>query len=800
MLGLECVGQEPFWATQVVAPDNGAGVDADLDSEGNIFVVGHGKGGFYISYENTDYAMNGQGDAFLAKFSPEHQLIWFKTLGANGDRDEAMDVHVDRDDNVLVLLSAADDYFTFNGDTIAGIDSPGFNGGEGVILKIDNDGNYLWHDDGSVSSSFEHVTTDSSGNVYLTGWFMSFIELDDSLTLVNSSVGTTRDMLLAKYSSSGNILWAKQVGGDQHNDWAFGYNVAYDWESGKVIVLGRYNNEVEFETATLFTTEAYSAFLAAYDVDGNELWVTSLFNGGGAYCKGLDISTNGIIGVSGYNLSFSHDARVAFYDLNGTPVMERIYPATSECKMNSLAFDQTGNCFITGNLTGQLLIGSSPDDTIIEAPANTITWGFMLKLDADQNFSWSRILPARNENKVSYKQNRILYSGQFQLPFVYNYGWDTLPALVLNPIFAEFRDPFCPVTFGGDTTICQGDTLTLNAIGPNSEQLWQDGSTDPVFQVSQEGLYWVESNSECGSFTDSVYVFFAEPPVIELGNDTTLCSDELLILNVSTFGASYLWNDSTNSATLEVWEQGMYYVDVSVNGCNAFDTIVVDYYPIIDTDLGNDTALCLSDSLILDATFSNATYLWQDNSTDSTFLVEESGTYWVDVSVGNCSVRDSIHVIETSLALDIVENGNVLSCPGDFVTYQWYLNNEMIEGAADSIYLASVSGNYFVVAVDSNGCTGASPNLEFTYQLGITENRASVPFIVYPNPNEGMFRLKLIKPQLYLIEVINTLGQSVLSRQYLPGNVALINLPYAGVYHLRLYVEDSMYIQKVVIE
>ena len=61
-------------------------------------------------------------------------------------------------------------------------------------------------------------------------------------------------------------------------------------------------------------------------------------------------------------------------------------------------------------------------------------------------------------------------------------------------------------------------------------------------------------------------------------------------------------------------------------------------------NLGNDTTLCQGGTLALDATTLNATYLWQDNSTNPTFNVNQQGTYWVQVTVNNCNSSDTISI------------------------------------------------------------------------------------------------------------------------------------------------------------
>jgi gliding motility-associated-like protein len=62
-------------------------------------------------------------------------------------------------------------------------------------------------------------------------------------------------------------------------------------------------------------------------------------------------------------------------------------------------------------------------------------------------------------------------------------------------------------------------------------------------------------------------------------------------------------------------------------------------------NLGEDKTLCQGDILILDATTLNASYLWQDGSSNSTFTVIQQGLYWVKTTIDSCSSMDSINII-----------------------------------------------------------------------------------------------------------------------------------------------------------
>lgn len=63
-----------------------------------------------------------------------------------------------------------------------------------------------------------------------------------------------------------------------------------------------------------------------------------------------------------------------------------------------------------------------------------------------------------------------------------------------------------------------------------------------------------------------------------------------------------------------------------------------------EINLGNDTILCEDEKITLDATLPDATYLWNDNSLNSTLNVNETGEYWVKVTTENCNLNDTIYI------------------------------------------------------------------------------------------------------------------------------------------------------------
>ena len=125
-----------------------------------------------------------------------------------------------------------------------------------------------------------------------------------------------------------------------------------------------------------------------------------------------------------------------------------------------------------------------------------------------------------------------------------------------------------------------------------------------------------------------------------------MCENETTVLDAFAADATYLWQDGSTNPTFTVTSSGTYSVEVtSINGCSATDSIEVNFDLLPIVDLGADIALCENETTVLDAFTAGATYLWQDGSNDSTFNVDSPGIYTVQVTVGACTVEDSIEVI-----------------------------------------------------------------------------------------------------------------------------------------------------------
>ena len=200
---------------------------------------------------------------------------------------------------------------------------------------------------------------------------------------------------------------------------------------------------------------------------------------------------------------------------------------------------------------------------------------------------------------------------------------------------------------GNDTTLCPGQILSLDATDPNTTAyLWSDGTTNPTFTITQQGKYGIElSNGTCSS-SDSININYTSIPSVNLGNDTTLCEGQNIVLNAFFPNATCEWIDGSKNATLKVSQQGFYWVTLTNQCGTKADSININYKSLPKAHLGNDTTLCFGQHVLLNALLPNVTYKWQDGSTGSTFNVTQLGNYFVEVSNSCGTSRESINFID----------------------------------------------------------------------------------------------------------------------------------------------------------
>lgn len=206
--------------------------------------------------------------------------------------------------------------------------------------------------------------------------------------------------------------------------------------------------------------------------------------------------------------------------------------------------------------------------------------------------------------------------------------------------------------------------------------------------------------------------------------------------------------------------------------------------------LGDDTAICQGQSVILDAGYQLGNqYVWKkigNNDTLSTtqyLAVQNSGTYYVMAYNFLGNDYDTIVVTVNPVPPTPVITSNIDTLFSNAPTgNQWYNTGGIIPGATAPSYKATITSNYYTI-VTLNNCASA-PSNNITINVGISEITNDNTIQIYPNPADGWLHITTQKQTT--IQMNNATGQIILDK-LINGKeiIDISNLP-EGIYFVTI--------------
>lgn len=180
---------------------------------------------------------------------------------------------------------------------------------------------------------------------------------------------------------------------------------------------------------------------------------------------------------------------------------------------------------------------------------------------------------------------------------------------------------------GKDTAICAGARMVIRLNLSNTTYRWQNGSLADSLVITGAGTYSVTIDHNNCRYSDSINISIRPGPAFSLGNDTVLCNNAVLLLDIGAVDQC-LWQDGSTQHGYQVNHGGLYYVTASKNNCSKSDSIAVSYQVRPVPNLGPDGKICPRQELVLNPG-ATGSYRWQDGKTTTTYKVSEPGTYSV---------------------------------------------------------------------------------------------------------------------------------------------------------------------------
>lgn len=272
------------------------------DSDGANAVAATPDGGWLVGgsfsrhgqFGTTELDAKGKTDAVLIKLSGEGTVEWVKQFGGRY-ADSIWRLAVDAAGNIIVQGIFADVSDWGGGPLKAG----GGSDNDVVLAKYDKNGTHLWSK--RFGSAFNEVaggvTVDPAGFITMTGSFDQKIDFGQGPI----PVAGESDIFVARFSPTGELVWAKTFGGDRED---IGFGIAAD-ASGNVVVAGWFEHLVDFGGGAKSSYGNRDVFVLKLDPAGKHLWSTSFGDRDHDQARALALDREGrpvLAGIFRFNL------------------------------------------------------------------------------------------------------------------------------------------------------------------------------------------------------------------------------------------------------------------------------------------------------------------------------------------------------------------------------------------------------------------------------------------------------------------------------------------------------------------
>jgi hypothetical protein len=503
--------------------------------------------------------------------------------------DNLGDSHVDSEGNIYITGNFRGDA-NFNTDisnqTL--LTAPG-NNTDAYFAKYSSTGNLLWAKrvGGTNHDQSNAIKTDANNNVYLAILFQNTIDNGNGIT-VTSNGGF--DILLSKYDTDGNFIWAKQIGG-KSDDRVFDMAVS---SSGNIYICGTFNNTVDFnpdlDENILRSVSLYDAFVAKYSTDGFYRWAFNMGGSGSDRARGITIDNNENVYVTGsftgtadfnpgatiFNLTSGGISDVFFakYTTNGSFVLAKNIGSSLDHSLANykIEVDNNQNIYLAGFFRGNFDFNPNAGTHFIQSRSSTYD-GFFARYNSNGSLGYVRHLFASltadtrvNAIRINPLTNELLIGGitRGSLYFTPN---DSINTKIVNDTLRTNAYLARYTTNGNFIWAHCFQSKMGNAVQDIEVQgnfVYVSGTLSDTTNFSLNGSYLLNSNGGSDAFFSKYQFETCNSPLQGTVNNITASSARLnwsLISNAQQYEIQY---KPLNSIS---------WVSVLVNGTNSSTTV-----------------------------------------------------------------------------------------------------------------------------------------------------------------------------------------------------------------------------------
>jgi hypothetical protein len=319
-----------LWAKSVSGPYGQGAHSITLDGSGNIYITGFfwGLTDFDPGVGTFNLTNIYNQDIFILKLDSSGNFVWAKQINESTYEDDGYSITVDAISNVYIT-----GYFNYTADFDPGPGTYNLNNGNIFVLKLDSAGNFVWAKGfGGMGWNIGYsIKVDAIGNVYVAGQFEGLADFDPNTGVYNLISVGDKDAFVVKFNSSGNFVWAKQIGslGDDRS-----YSLVLD-ALNNIYITGYFSQTADFDPGSgifnLTSAGGNDVFVLKLDNYGNFVWAKKFDGTQGQTCFSIAIDSVNNIYVAGvYSGTVDFDPSISIFNLTASG-----YGDMFICKLNN---------------------------------------------------------------------------------------------------------------------------------------------------------------------------------------------------------------------------------------------------------------------------------------------------------------------------------------------------------------------------------------------------------------------------------------------------------------------------------
>ena len=722
----------PQWVARIAS----SGVDQPYgiatDNSGNLYVTGSGDAATVTAFNANGSAFpttlgnTGLGDAFIVKYNSSGVVQWVAKV-ASTQTDVGFAIATDNSGNVYVTGLGGDGVivraFNANGTQFTpGLANSG--GSDAFIVKYNTDGAVQWvaRVASSVSDTGNGITTDVSGNVYVTGNYGATTATAFSVggvafpTPLTNSGGD--DAFIVKYNTDGAVQWVARVASTSGD---IGNAIATD-TSGNVYVTGRGGAatvSVFNADGTTFGTLANAGlgdvFIVKYNTNGAVQWTArvattqldigyaiSTDNSGNVYIGGMANTGSAVSVFNANGTTFDTSTTntggfVVKYNTSG--VAQWVIHFSTSGDTFGLDTDSSGNVYVTVSGGTTLIAYNSDRSEFLTISGNRN--GTLLKYDTNGFGVWAQQTTSQVtvNNSPTYRGVSVDSLGNPYICFasaisgtgVFVLRTDTTPYMILNTrggndaFIVKYSSNVNPLWVA---SISSSDNEIGNGIaidGSGNVYVACQGGVATVTAFNADGTAFGTTLANSGAGDAVLAKYDTNGTVLWVARIATTGSDIAFAIATDTSGNVYVTGRHTGAATV-FNANGTSTISIAHTGSG--DAFIVKYNTSGVAQWGTRATAGLSQ----DTGFSVAT--------DDSGNVYVAGAYAGTVNIVNGNGTNAGSLTDTGLGDAFIVKYNTTG------TVQWF--TKIASTALDIAYGIDADGPGNVYVVGQCGTTSVS--------------------------------------------------------------------------------------------